>query len=238
MARKPNFQIQGVARSYCVNYGNAYEIEGVYRLMPVEHHYVPIDEKLAVEIAIAFEALPAVSQDFDTRRAYHKLAKEVVQQWIHAVEVAKYRFEPWEKEGQPYANSEEMMEDLRENNHLFFFTGGDPHPFMGGYSGITVNGIELTYNDVFRAVHDFYGHAAEGFQFGPRGEHNAWIHHSMMFSHPAQMALTTETRGQNSWVNYGPYKHLPPCDRPYAEQKCALLPAKYCDWRAALKRGN
>src|SRR5262249_44937515 len=42
-------------------------------------------------------------------------------------------------------------------------------------------------------------------------------------------ALTTETRGQNSWLNFGPYaehnKHASPADTHYAPQKIGLLPA-------------
>jgi hypothetical protein len=63
-----------------------------------------------------------------------------------------------------------------------------------------------------------------------------------MFSPVAQKALTTETRGQNSWVNFGPQnfnedgskKNIPAADRPFAQQKVALLPEQYMDWKGAL----
>jgi hypothetical protein len=106
---------------------------------------------------------------------------------------------------------------------LYFFTGGDmpenhalaeTHAWYG-----------LTYNDMLRAIHDLFGHAQGGFDFGPRGEENAYREHRKMFSDKALPALTTETRGQNSWVNYGPYKDIPAAERPFAEQKCGLLPA-------------
>ncbi len=96
----------------------------------------------------------------------------------------------------------------------------------------------LKVNDVFRAVHDFFGHAKEGLQFGPKGELNAWREHSEMYSPEAQGALAAETLAQNSWVNYG--KHLrdssgkipakgeegfvAPPDRPFAEQKNIVIP--------------
>ncbi len=60
-----------------------------------------------------------------------------------------------------------------------------------------------------------------------RGEENAWVAHSKMFSHEALPALTSETKGQNSWVNNGPHADLPVADRPFAEQKAGLLPEKY-----------
>jgi hypothetical protein len=39
--------------------------------------------------------------------------------------------------------------------------------------------------------------------------------------------MTTETRGQNSWVNFGPNASLPPAQRLYAEQKTFILPEKF-----------
>jgi hypothetical protein len=57
-----------------------------------------------------------------------------------------------------------------------------------------------------------------------------WLHHSQMFSPLAQLALTTETRGQNSWFNFGPHAALPIIERPFAEQKATLLPAWCCRW--------
>jgi hypothetical protein len=80
---------------------------------------------------------------------------------------------------------------------------------------------------MFRGVHDFFGHAMHGYAFGPRGEENAWIEHSKMFSPLARWALTTETRAQNSWVNFGPYSDLPVDKRPYAEQKVGILPVRF-----------
>src|SRR6476659_2128677 len=87
-------------------------------------------------------------------------------------------------------------------------------------------------NDKFRAVHDYFGHCAAGYGFGPRGEENAWNAHSQMFSPDARRAMTTETRGQNSYVNFGRhnygddgrYLNIRPAERPYACQKAALFP--------------
>jgi hypothetical protein len=57
---------------------------------------------------------------------------------------------------------------------------------------------------MFRAVHDFYGHAVHGNQFGAKGEEIAYGAHSQMFSPLARIAMASETRGQNSFVNYTP----------------------------------
>ena len=98
-----------------------------------------------------------------------------------------------------YENNFEMLDDVHNFNHLWVYKGGDDHTELGSK---TIDKDGLTANDKFRAVHDYYGHSVEGYQFGKDGEENAWIEHSKMFSPLAQWALSSETRGQNSWVNY------------------------------------
>ena len=71
---------------------------------------------------------------------------------------------------------------------------------------------ELLNNDVLRVVHDFYAHATTDAQFGPRGEEKAWMAHvatilsenkiSSRDKLLAIWALTSETRGQNTSVNF------------------------------------
>lgn len=200
--------VQTLAKEYCALVGLA---------EPTIGHYVQNDVEQAKEIATAYEALPSYDTSIATLNAYTALKAEIELQYDYAV-LHGFTFENWTQEGQPYANSKELCEDVLNNKHMWVFTGGDVHPLLG------------ETNNKFRAVHDLFGHCAEGFQFGPRGEHNAWLHHSMMFSSTAQRALTTETRGQNSWVNYGPYSNLPVTERPFAEQKVALLPDVYCNW--------
>ena len=83
-------------------------------------------------------------------------------------------------------------------------------------------------NDVFRAVHDVFGHGIEGAGFRARGEENAWQAHAKLFTGPAVGAITSETRGQNSWLNYGPYgdknKTAKVEDTVFADQKTGLMP--------------
>ena len=231
-SRQPNEAVRRIADDYNAQSGQT----------PIEHgHYVAVNESLAQRIAKAYDALPEVSRSPETIKAYEALAKEVGDQWDFAVKNLGIKFEPWTKEGQPYANSREMVKDVRDNNHIYFFQGGDPHPFLNAVDPKT----GFTANDKLRAVHDLYGHAAEDYQFGPRGEENAWIKHSQMFSPEAQRALSSETRGQNSWVNFGAQnyengvnKNIPAKDRPFAAQKTALLPKELTDWRSALGKSE
>lgn len=199
--------------------------------------YVPVDEATAKRIADAYDALPVRDDSPETRAAYDALGHEVQAQWDHAEQQMHVTFEAWTKDGQPYANSHAMATDVATNKHLYFFTGGDPHPYLD-----TKDAHGLSLNDKFRAVHDLFGHSAEDYQFGPRGEENAWLKHSQMFSPAAQRALTSETRGQNSWVNFGAHnyngdgskKNIPATEKPYATQKTALLPTWASDWHAVL----
>src|SRR5579859_1567367 len=195
--------------------------------------------EFAKRVADAFDAMKHEPNNPEVRKSYDAMANEVRKQWDYATKEMGVKFEPWTKEGQPYANSKEMVNDVRDNKHLYFFQGGDvksesPMAKVDPETG-------LSYNDMFRAVHDLFGHAAHGFEFGPKGEENAYLVHRQMFPAEAVPALTSETRGQNSWVNFG--KHLrgasgevakkgeegyvPPSQRPYAEQKVGLLPEEF-----------
>ncbi len=129
-----------------------------------------------------------------------------------------------------------MLEDVRKNNHLYFYPTdlgfGSPanksnkHPLLEPTKE-KADGHNLVANDVFRIVHDYFGHAKEGNSFGPKGEEAAWQNHMPMYSPEAQKALTTETRGQNSWVNFGPKgqeNRQNPQNTQYAEQKAGILP--------------
>jgi hypothetical protein len=73
-------------------------------------------------------------------------------------------------------------------------------------------------NDMFRAVHDVFGHAGTGRGFDRHGEEAAYQSHASMYSPLARMALATETRGQNAALITG--------GGQFAEQKVALLPRR------------
>ena len=97
-----------------------------------------------------------------------------------------------------YTGSPQMLEDALINKHLYTFAGGEPHELLNKIDPYT----GLNENQVFRAVHDYYGHGPTGASFGPKGEELAFGAHSQLYSPLAKMAAATETRGQNSFVNY------------------------------------
>jgi len=138
------------------------------------------------------------AQDYDQllQKAYGHLAHETKRQFESLpINMSFHR----NGEGN-YQDSKEMIRDVHGHRHLYVFQGGDRHDFLHNVhpeSG-------LNDNEMFRAVHDVYGHALHGTTFGPQGEEKAWAAHSGMFSPLAQAAMTAETRGQNSVVNYTP----------------------------------
>lgn len=60
----------------------------------------------------------------------------------------------------------------------------------------------MTNSEVFRVVHDYFGHGILGNEFGAIGEENATLQHLDLYSTDAAPAVVFQTRGQNSWVNF------------------------------------
>jgi len=157
-SRQPNEFVREAAQAYNKAYGFRRITEGVY---------VAVDESRARRIAEVYESLPDDdSRNPVVRKAYEQLADEIERQWNFAIVAMGITFEPWRCEGQPYANSGDMCGDVRSHHRLYYFQGGDPHPLLGRLDPAT----GLSLNDKFRAIHDLFGHAAEGYGFGPRGE--------------------------------------------------------------------
>jgi ribosomal protein S18 acetylase RimI-like enzyme len=157
-----------------------------------------------------------------------------------------YEFTFFDSQTDPYAgNPFNAMRDLRKNKRMAVYGTYDGYGTDGitgaaiadnpmladtGLEWVDQNGVSrpVTANDIFRAVHDAFGHGLEGAGFRARGEENAWQAHARLFTGPGLGALTSETRGQNSWLNYGPYAETNRTarveDTVFAEQKTGLMP--------------
>jgi hypothetical protein len=100
----------------------------------------------------------------------------------------------------------DVRNDLAENNRIKVLstkaTGG--HPYFSD-----------DQNDMFRAVHDVYGHLGSGRGVDFDGEEAAYQKHSRMYSPLARRAMATETRGQNSYLRF---------NGDFPDQKVAILP--------------
>ena len=141
----------------------------------------------------------------------------------------------------PYNNdSAAMRRDIIENNHLLVYpttpsTFGPEgqnyagHPLLEDSGFKDINNQPMLFNDVLRAVHDYFAHGMSEAQFGPVGEFTAWRNHMASTSDPmARWALTAETRLQNAWQNFRPeVEGVPIKDRPFAPQKAALPPVEF-----------
>lgn len=171
-----------------------------------------VDEKFKQRVANWFDQVRSAPDDPAVRSAYRAFAEETRKQYEYLTGKG-VQFEFVDNPA-PYKNSAEMMQDIADNNRLLVYkTQADSfHPLLSPEE-----------NDMFRAVHDYFGHAGYGHQFGPLGEENAYRVHSAMFSPEARRAMATETRGQNSWVNTRPENKAKP-GTVYAEQKVALMP--------------
>jgi hypothetical protein len=106
----------------------------------------------------------------------------------------------------PYKTSTQMFNDLWNQSKIKVFTGG----VMGCWHPLSELLEErgdnfVTYNSIFRAVHDVVGHGLRRLPFSHGGEFAAWKVHRDTFrvKHPAAcLALALETRCQNAWYNY------------------------------------
>lgn len=222
---KPNGKARAAAAAYVKNAGIKYKQLDEYRF---------VDPKMAKNVADAYEAMKHDPTDPKVAKSYDAFKAETLAQYKQMVKAgvkvdlnADY----------PYKNPREMHSDVRDNNHMTVFpteagfgssdAAAADHPLMEK-SPVKMGGKDATYNDLFRAVHDYYGHAAEGNGFRANGEYNAWRAHRQMYSPEARGAMDSETLGQNSWVNSGPAGALNQgasgADTIYADQKAGLLP--------------
>lgn len=224
----PISEFEDVAKKFADRYGNTYPIE----------EFPAFDEDRARKIATAYEAMSHDPTNPRVRRAYDALIQETMDQY-RALENTGVRFEFLKPgEGDPYALSPSLgYRDLLENGRLKVFP---TEQGFGTLSDVSDNPLltrvgrvgdldNATANDAFRVVHDALGHFGPGNPFfRHQGEERAWMLHGRSYSPDALPAATSETRGQNSWLNFGPYgdrnRTALGADTVFADQKTGLLP--------------
>jgi len=227
---QPNVAAADVARKYMARVGQGAAYQPINK-------YMPIDPKRGTEIAKLFDEMEHAPNEPQVKAAYNALAEETLEQYDELLKTGFLpEFIPPDK-GDPYGNPRNAIDDINQNNHMWVFPtddgfGGEDDLFAGNPlladSGYTISGKPATVNDIFRVVHDYFGHAKEGLGFRAGGEDNAFRSHAAMYSPIARRALATETRGQNSYVNFGPNadfnKTADGGSTKYAPQKVGLLP--------------
>ena len=223
--------IRQVARDYAKTAGIDYSPPTLYK---------KVDPDLGTRISHAYENMAHVPDHPLVKAAYDALKQETLAQYRAAKAAGlKMEFYPDHTKDPYHSQPRLMSEDVNQNNHMYvyptnagFGTGEQPeghenNPLLGD-SGERWNGQPVMFNDLFRAVHDYYGHVKEGLGFRGDGEENAWRSHSAMYSPLARIALGAETRGQNSLLNYGPNgehnRSASTEDTIFSPQKLGILP--------------
>lgn len=207
--------------------------------------YVQVDPERAARIAQAYAEMAHAPQDPAVKEAYDNLIKQTVAQY-RALEAAGYKFWFIDPTNDPYKSPFDAMREMRASQTMGVFptvagfgsgaTDVDisDNPLMGDtgitwpYGSVDGEPKPVLANDLFRAVHDAFGHGLEGAGFRAQGEENAWQAHIRLFTGSAKGAITSETRGQNSWLNFGPYGEANRTakveDTVFADQKTGLMP--------------
>lgn len=168
-------------------------------------------------VADAYDAMHHEPHQFTVAQCYASLKLELLAQFELLSTFIDVRF----TEDNPYSTSAAMFSSIERDRILHVYTYADippSHPFAEYCAS-----HDVTFNSIFRAVHDGFAHYPERNNFAPVGEYRAFRAHARLLSPLATWALATETLGQNAWFNYGPYAHLHASQRPYAPQKAGLL---------------
>jgi hypothetical protein len=203
--------------------------------------YKKNDEIFSEAVAEEFDYMKQNPNSPRVKKAYDALIKETEAQYE---QMLKDGVTPFFIRGEnPYAGSPyAALRDISENKRIGIFptkdgygSGNETWDVMDpknnplvGESKYDLAGEPLLFNDMFRAVHDYFGHAKSGVGFRAAGEEMAYQSHSGMFSPLAMRAVAVETRGQNSWLNYGPQGDINRtakfAETTFAQQKTGLLP--------------
>ena len=204
-----------------------------FKQKPLSAKQVKEQERLSK----AFDAMPINDlKNPLVKRAYTALANSLKEQY----QVMPIKVELMDSIDEPYANSDAVRRDVSVNNRFKVYatspeTFGPPgsnfknHPLLKDSGLKDVNGKPMLYNDLLRAVHDYFAHNLTETQFGPNGEAAAWRNHMSITPDPfARWALTAETRAQNAWQNFRPEaKGLSLIERGFADQKASLPPLEF-----------
>ena len=196
----------------------------------------PVDAKFGAKAAREYELMRHDPTNKFVKESYDSMKQEVAGQYEAML---RQGITP-EFDLNPYpASPYESLIDLIENKRLKVF------PTSAGYgpeglpvdisqnpmlevSPYMISGKPATYNDLFRAVHDFQGHSKTGAGFRAAGEDNAYLSHAGTMTPLSRRALATETRGQNSLLNFGPdgvnNRTATIDDTIFADQKIGNLP--------------
>lgn len=193
------------------------------------------DEGYCRRVAEYFDHAPLLVHDERLARRYNRFQQENLEQY-QAIRDTGIAVRPWLAPGQPYRRAADLRSSVRSSGVLHVYLTSDGHgPDSGrGHhpmrepSGIVVDDVEFSHNDVFRAVHDIFGHVLPGNSFSARGELKASFWQMWMYSADVHPVLFTEQIAQTCWFFVGP--HLAAGGRRrYPDQKVFEFPRHFLD---------
>jgi hypothetical protein len=201
--------------------------------------YVPLDKKFAGEAGREFESMGDDMSNPRVQASYKSLVNDIDKQYKEALRAGIKPY--FIGKDNPYQSSPSLsLLDMANNRKLGIFPTKDGYGSdksfdtsnnpMLAESPYDIDGVPMLWNDVFRFVHDAYGHGATGVGFRAAGEDNAYISHFASLSPASRLALANETRGQNSALNYGKNgehnRTANQDDTVFQDQKAGLLSNK------------
>jgi hypothetical protein len=211
-----------------------------------QSEYTRVNIDLARRISDAYEKMPNDPQNPVVAEAYQNLINQTKAQYQALVDAGYEFYFIDENNGADYLSSPfNAVRELRQDQRMGVYPteagfgqeagvadGGVSNPMLADTGLVWMdaggNSKRVLANDLFRAVHDAFGHSLEGAGFRAQGEENAWQAHVRLFTGSAVAAMTSETRGQNSWLHFGPNGEANTgasvSDTVFAEQKTGLMP--------------
>lgn len=198
-------------------------------LEPISFEDKPVDLRLSLAIAEHYdnttEAHPML-RSYRTYEAYKAFNAEIAKQYWELTDAGLILRESGEAE--TYSTLDALKADI-ERGYVYVDINNVPEHGL----------MNIQENIRFRFVHDIFGHALHNATGGHYGEEKAYHGHKQMFSPLAQLALATETRGQNCALHFGRV-----CNNPawlifderfdangyavkFPEQKAFILPEQF-----------
>jgi hypothetical protein len=207
-------------------------------------------ESFCLAVADYYDRAPRLAYSPALGRAYATFKRESMAQYRLLAE-AGLVVEPWLGPGQPYRDSQQLRDEVCRTGALRLFLTQEGHGRsrdecfhpLREPANLRLGGAELVHNDIYRIVHDLYGHVMLGASMGPSGEFLASYCHLLMYSPGAHQVLFAEQISQICWFFYGPHLRdragklpepgdsgwIPLHARPYPEQKVFACPPELID---------
>lgn len=216
MDRNDHFQVGASPVAHIAEAGTQFARRSGIVVPQRDYSRIAMPVNRSRQIADAYDKMP----DFDPKAvpAFKQMAEETGRQFDLltgprsrgglGINVEVTKDDPYGDGGfNPVDNLvHELRHDVTHNNRIKVLsaasTGG--HPVFSD-----------DQNNMFRAVHDVFGHLGSGRGIDMHGEEAAFQKHASMFSPLARQAMATETRGQNAALH---------AHGEFQEQKVGFLP--------------